>query len=57
MNNGGITVRIFDFAKALMGWMRGGLGHVNVGASIVFPACPVPQSLTLVGWVPLKSRP
>lgn len=36
MNNGGITVRIFDFAKALMGWMRGGLGHVNVGASIVF---------------------
>ncbi|QNI02517.1 TRAP transporter large permease [Halomonas sp. SH5A2] len=36
MNNGGITKRIFDFAKALMGWMRGGLGHVNVGASIVF---------------------
>ncbi|WP_043529930.1 TRAP transporter large permease [Litchfieldella xinjiangensis] len=36
MNNGGITTRIFDFAKALMGWMRGGLGHVNVGASIVF---------------------
>ncbi|SFH16078.1 TRAP transporter large permease [Modicisalibacter xianhensis] len=36
MNNGGITTRIFDFALALMGWMRGGLGHVNVGASIVF---------------------
>lgn len=36
MNNGGITERIFDFAKAIMGWMRGGLGHVNVGASIVF---------------------
>ncbi|WP_276207476.1 TRAP transporter large permease [Modicisalibacter sp. 'Wilcox'] len=36
MNNGGITNRIFDFALALMGWMRGGLGHVNVGASIVF---------------------
>lgn len=36
MNNAGITTRIFDFAKALMGWMRGGLGHVNVGASIVF---------------------
>ncbi|MDQ7732018.1 TRAP transporter large permease [Halomonas sp. SpR1] len=36
MNNGGITERIFNFAKALMGWMRGGLGHVNVGASIVF---------------------
>ncbi|GGY00848.1 ABC transporter permease [Litchfieldella qijiaojingensis] len=36
MNNGGITTRIFAFAKALMGWMRGGLGHVNVGASIIF---------------------
>lgn len=36
MNNGGITERIFNFAKAMMGWMRGGLGHVNVGASIVF---------------------
>lgn len=36
VNNGGITERIFNFAKALMGWMRGGLGHVNVGASIVF---------------------
>ncbi|PMR72621.1 TRAP transporter large permease [Billgrantia endophytica] len=36
MNNAGITGRIFDFAKAVMGWMRGGLGHVNVGASVVF---------------------
>lgn len=36
MNEGGITNRIFDFAKACVGWMRGGLGHVNVGASIIF---------------------
>ncbi|GEA12565.1 hypothetical protein KUL49_29400 [Alteromonas sp. KUL49] len=36
MNQGGITKRIFDFAEALSGWMRGGLGHVNVGASILF---------------------
>ncbi|MFC3123165.1 TRAP transporter large permease [Agaribacter flavus] len=36
MNQGGITKRIFDFAGALMGWLRGGLGHVNVGASILF---------------------
>lgn len=36
MNTAGITNRIFDFAKALVGWMRGGLGHVNVGASVVF---------------------
>lgn len=36
MNHGGITDRIFAFAKALVGWMRGGLGHVNVGASVLF---------------------
>lgn len=36
MNQGGITDRIFEFAKALVGWMRGGLGHVNVGASVLF---------------------
>lgn len=36
MNSAGITNRIFDFAKAVVGWMRGGLGHVNVGASVIF---------------------
>ncbi len=36
MNTAGITERIFDFAKAMVGWMRGGLGHVNVGASVIF---------------------
>jgi tripartite ATP-independent transporter DctM subunit len=36
MNTAGITERIFEFAKALIGWMRGGLGHVNVGASVIF---------------------
>jgi len=36
MNSAGITNRIFGFARALVGWMRGGLGHVNVGASVVF---------------------
>ncbi|OLO12748.1 ABC transporter permease [Chromohalobacter japonicus] len=36
MNSAGITHRIFDFAKASMGWTRGGLAHVNVGASVVF---------------------
>ncbi len=33
MNTAGITERIFDFAKAVVGWMPGGLGHVNVGAT------------------------
>ncbi|MBP1931394.1 TRAP transporter large permease [Ammoniphilus resinae] len=36
MNIGGITNRIFDFAKALVGHIRGGLGHANVVASMVF---------------------
>lgn len=36
MNTGGITNKIFAFARALVGWMHGGLGHVNVGASIIF---------------------
>lgn len=36
MNTAGITTRIFDFARAAVGWMHGGLGHVNVGASVIF---------------------
>ena len=36
MNSAGITARIFGFARAIVGWMHGGLGHVNVGASIIF---------------------
>ena len=36
MNHAGITDRIFEFAKAMVGWMRGGLGHVNIGASVLF---------------------
>lgn len=36
MNTGGITTRIFEFAKAVVGSLRGGLGHVNVFASVIF---------------------
>lgn len=36
MNACGVTDRIFAFAQAGVGWMRGGLGHVNVGASVIF---------------------
>ena len=36
MNTAGITTRIFGFARATIGWLRGGLGHVNVGASVIF---------------------
>jgi len=36
MNNAGITNRIFNFALALVGWLKGGLGHVNVVGSVIF---------------------
>ncbi|MCQ9122010.1 TRAP transporter large permease subunit [Rodentibacter pneumotropicus] len=36
MNTGGITERIFNFAKALLGHYTGGMGHVNIGASLLF---------------------
>src|SRR6478672_2523599 len=36
MNSAGITNRIYNFALALVGWMRGGLGHVNIIGSVIF---------------------
>ena len=36
MNVGGITDRIFRFAKALVGHIPGGLGQVNILASVIF---------------------
>lgn len=36
MNTGGITERIFHFAKTLLGHYTGGMGHVNIGASLIF---------------------
>jgi tripartite ATP-independent transporter DctM subunit len=36
MNSFGITQRIFDFAHALVGHVRGGLAQVNVAGSMIF---------------------
>src|SRR5688572_3695041 len=36
MNDAGISNRIYGFALSLVGWLRGGLGHVNVLGSVVF---------------------
>ncbi|CAN5811053.1 TRAP transporter large permease [soil metagenome] len=36
MNAGGISGRLFDFARAIVGWMRGGLAQVNVLTSMFF---------------------
>ncbi len=36
MNTGGITDRIFNFAKAMVGHWPGGLGQVNIFSSVIF---------------------
>jgi tripartite ATP-independent transporter DctM subunit len=36
MNRGSVGKRIFDFSTINVGWIRGGLGHVNVLASMLF---------------------
>ncbi len=36
LNSSGISRRLFDFAKTLVGHVPGGLGHVNVLASLFF---------------------
>jgi len=36
MNRGGVAERLFTFANELVGWVKGGLGHANVLASMIF---------------------
>src|SRR5918994_1215479 len=36
MNSAGITNRIYDFAVATCGWMKGGLAQVNIIGSMIF---------------------
>ncbi len=36
MNTSGVTNRIYAFAESLVGWLRGGLAHVNVVGSVIF---------------------
>ena len=36
MNNGKITDKIFDFANQFVGNLKGGLGYVNIIASVIF---------------------
>lgn len=39
MNTGGITDRIFGFARTVVGHIRGGMAHVSVLASMLFAGC------------------
>jgi tripartite ATP-independent transporter DctM subunit len=36
MNESGASVRLIDFARALVGWLRGGLAHVNITTCMIF---------------------
>jgi tripartite ATP-independent transporter DctM subunit len=36
MNSGGVSERIYAFAKSMVGHLKGGLGHVNVIGSLIF---------------------
>jgi len=49
MNSYGATARIFDFAQALIGHVRGGLGYVTVLASMVFSAMSGSAAADAVG--------
>lgn len=49
MNNIGATERIFSFADAMIGHVRGGLGYVSVVASIIFSAMSGSAAADAVG--------
>jgi tripartite ATP-independent transporter DctM subunit len=36
MERGRVADRIFDFAQSTVGWLPGGMGHVNVVSSVIF---------------------
>jgi len=36
MERGRVAEKLFDFAGAFVGWLPGGLGHVNVVSSVIF---------------------
>ncbi len=36
MQRGGLAERLFGFADAMVGWTRGGMGHANIVASMIF---------------------
>ena len=36
MNTGGITKKLFAFCMKVVGWLPGGLGHVNILSSVIF---------------------
>ena len=56
MNSAGITNRIYNFALALVGWLKGGLGHVNVVGSMIFAGMSGTAIADAAGWERSRSR-
>jgi len=56
LNRGSATTRIFDFANVLVGFIRGGLGHVNVVASMIFAGMSGTASADAAGLGALEIR-
>lgn len=56
MNHGGLTRRIFKFAKCIVGFMPGGLGHVNVVASVIFAGMSGSAIADTVGLGPIEMQ-
>src|SRR5258707_13750754 len=55
MNIAGVTGRIYKFAVALVGWMRGGLGHGNIFGSVFFSATLGTPTATSAGLGHIRS--
>lgn len=56
MSAGGLTDRIFDFARACVGWMRGGLAQVNIFGSVIFAGMSGSALADLAGLGALEVR-
>ena len=57
MNSAGITNRIYDFAVATCGWMKGGLAHVNIFGSVIFAGMSGTAIADAAGLGTSRSRP
>jgi TRAP-type C4-dicarboxylate transport system permease small subunit len=57
MNIAGVTGRIYAFAVALVGWMKGGLAQVNIIGSVIFSGMSARPSPTPPASAPSRSRP
>lgn len=54
MSRGGLIYEIFDFANNIAGWMRGGLGAVNVLASMIFGGMSGSSAADAAGLGPIE---